>query len=179
MTTAPTSAHTPAEAPGCFAIARCLSVTLEYAKAVLEPVPEGIFAHLFHPQVNHPAFCVGHLAIYPNKALGLMGRSDLVVTLPFDETVFQDGAPCVEQDGRYPGKEVLLPVFFDRYAAVVEALATFPEARLADANPMEGRMREMFPTLGCALNFLFNNHVMMHLGQVSAWRRLAGLGSAM
>ncbi len=175
----PSAEHTAAEAPGCFAIARALAVTLDYAKALLEPIPEELFAHLFHPQVNHPAFCVGHLAIYPDKALAIMGRADLVRTLPIDEGVFKDGSPCVEQDGRYPSKEVLLPLFFDRYAAAIEALRSFPEARLADLNPMEGRMREMFPTVGAALNFLLNNHVMMHLGQVSAWRRLAGLGSAM
>jgi hypothetical protein len=174
-----TAAHTPAEAPGCYAIARALSVTLDYAKALLEPIPDGIFAHLYHPQVNHPAFCVGHLAIYPDKALAMMGRHDLVRPLPIDESVFKDGAPCVEQDGRYPSKEILLPLFLDRYTVLIGALQEFPEARLADLNPMEGRMREMFPTLGAVLNFLLNNHVMMHLGQVSAWRRLAGLGSAM
>ena len=56
--------------------------------------------------------------------------------------------------------------------------ATSTETFAAD-NPMEGRMKEMFPTVGVAVNFLVNNHVMMHLGQISTWRRLMGLGSAM
>jgi hypothetical protein len=36
----------------------------------------------------------------------------------------------------------------------------------------------MFPTIGGAVNFLLVGHVQMHLGQVSTWRRVMGLGSA-
>jgi hypothetical protein len=36
----------------------------------------------------------------------------------------------------------------------------------------------MFPTVGGAVNFLCGGHNMMHLGQISTWRRAAGLGSA-
>ncbi|MEY4102879.1 MAG: hypothetical protein RL461_81, partial [Planctomycetota bacterium] len=43
----------------------------------------------------------------------------------------------------------------------------------------EGVFKERFPVLGQAVLFLCNNHQMMHLGQISAWRRVMGLGSAM
>jgi hypothetical protein len=42
--------------------------------------------------------------------------------------------------------------------------------------PDESR-RERFPTVGAATNFLLNDHLMFHAGQVSAWRRAVGLGS--
>jgi hypothetical protein len=43
---------------------------------------------------------------------------------------------------------------------------------------MEGRMKELFPTVGAAVNFLVVGHTQSHLGQISVWRRLMGLGSA-
>ncbi|MDA0974706.1 MAG: DinB family protein [Phycisphaerales bacterium] len=165
--------------PFALAIAACGDATVGYAGAILEPIPAESFAHLPHADVNHPAFVVGHLGIYLNKSLELVGRSDLCVAPPFEIPTFEDGAPCVEQDGRYPGKDVLLPYFLEHSKTVLDAVrATSTETFAAD-NPMEGRMKEMFPTVGVAVNFLVNNHVMMHLGQISTWRRLMGLGSAM
>jgi hypothetical protein len=37
----------------------------------------------------------------------------------------------------------------------------------------------MCPTIGAVANFLLSAHHMMHLGQVSAWRRAVGLGSVL
>jgi len=45
------------------------------------------------------------------------------------------------------------------------------------ANPMGGRMSEMFPTMGSAVMFMCGSHMQMHLGQISAWRRVMGMGS--
>ena len=41
-----------------------------------------------------------------------------------------------------------------------------------------GRMTELFPTLGSMQAFYVGGHIMMHLGQISAWRRMQGLGAA-
>jgi hypothetical protein len=43
---------------------------------------------------------------------------------------------------------------------------------------MGGRMTELFPTLGSLYNFYVGGHMMMHLGQISTWRRMMGLGAA-
>ena len=48
----------------------------------------------------------------------------------------------------------------------------------ARENPVEGRFREILPTVGGVVLFMLNNHVMMHAGQVSHWRRAMGLGPA-
>jgi hypothetical protein len=39
-------------------------------------------------------------------------------------------------------------------------------------------MRELFPTIGSVQAFYCGGHMMMHLGQMSAWRRMEGLGTA-
>ena len=44
-------------------------------------------------------------------------------------------------------------------------------------NPNEA-MREKFATIGAMHGFYVGGHFMMHMGQMSAWRRMAGLGPA-
>jgi hypothetical protein len=63
-------------------------------------------------------------------------------------------------------------------AAAMSALSQATDAQLLEPNPAEGRMKELFPTKGAVMNFILSAHPMMHLGQVSAWRRMMGLGSA-
>ena len=63
-------------------------------------------------------------------------------------------------------------------AAVAKALETAPDSVFAEENPAEGRFKEMFPQKGGAITFLCIGHMQMHLGQVSTWRRVMGLGSA-
>jgi hypothetical protein len=110
----------------------------------------------------------------------MMGRQDLAVPLEAGwEDLFKNGAPCVEQDGRYPGKEAILKRFVQRHQAVAEALSLVSDDHFRAANPMGGRMTEMLPTVGAAVMFLCGSHLQMHLGQVSAWRRAMGMGSAM
>jgi hypothetical protein len=39
-------------------------------------------------------------------------------------------------------------------------------------------MTELFPTIGSMQAFYVGGHMTFHLGQVSAWRRMQGLGPA-
>ena len=45
-------------------------------------------------------------------------------------------------------------------------------------NPMPAPMSDRFPTLGSLHTFYSGGHLMMHLGQISAWRRMIGLSPA-
>jgi hypothetical protein len=40
------------------------------------------------------------------------------------------------------------------------------------------KARVNWPCIGAAFNFLLSGHVMVHMGQVSAWRRCMGLPAA-
>jgi len=130
---------------------------------------------------NHPAFVYGHLAIYPMRLLAMMGLDPkpLVVSETYVE-LFKAGAPCLDDaEGRiYPAMEEIVGHYTRGYAGAIKALREIDDARLLEPNPDEQR-RQFFPTIGHAAVFLLNNHVMMHLGQVSAWRRCWGLPSAM
>ena len=78
-----------------------------------------------------------------------------------------------------PDQAEILPYITERYEAATALIETLQTEDLAVENPIEGGFREKFPTLGSALSFMMNNHVMMHAGQVSTWRRAIGLGSLM
>lgn len=172
MTTTATSAGTGA------LIASSLALTLRYAEDLVGTIPAERFCEMPAKDMNHPAFCVGHLAIYANRVLEMTGRADLKIAMPFGDEHFKNGAPCVAQDGRYPSKEVICDTFFKGWRTVLAALPSVDDAVFSRENPAEGRFKEMFPTVGGAVNFLAGGHNMMHLGQISTWRRAAGLGSA-
>ena len=157
----------------------CAKRALGYAETLLKDIPAARFAHMPHPTMNHPAFCIGHLSLYPNKLFGLIGQPNKVVEKKGYDDLFKSGTACVEQDGRYPHKDEIVAHFMERYHAIINAIATTPDEIFARENPLEGRMKEIFPQVGIAVNFMLNNHVMMHLGQISAWRRAVGLPSVL
>lgn len=156
-----------------------LNITLRYAEMLLKDIPADKFAHMPHPSMNHPAFCIGHLALYPDKTFDLIGMSDLKVEKPGYAELFEASATCVDDPGAYPPKDEIVAYFFDRHQAIQQALPEVPEATLQQPMTGEGRAAQMFQTVGSAVNFYMNNHNMMHLGQISAWRRAVGLPSVM
>lgn len=160
-------------------IADCLRVTLNYADMLVKDIPEDKFAHMPHENMSHPAFCIGHQAMYPNRVLTMIGRDDLVEQKPGYAELFEANATCVEQDGRYPQKDEIIAHYHERHQKLLDALPDVPESVFQQENPAEGRMRKMFPTIGGVTNFYVNNHNMLHLGQISAWRRAVGLGPVM
>lgn len=131
---------------------------------------------------NHPAFVYGHLATYPARMLEVCGLDQKLAPVPagFDD-LFAAGKECRDDpEGRiYPPMGAITSAMLTGYRTAVAEVAKLPDERLSVPNPREGRMREMFPTLEGMLVFYVASHPMMHLGQVSAWRRCMGLGSAM
>ncbi len=172
MTTVPTLNTTGA------LIATSLNYTIGYAHDLVHSIPAERFCEMPSPGMNHPAFCIGHLAIYANHVLGLIGCPDRKIVMPFGDEHFKNGAPCVAQDGRYPSKQVICDTFNSGWKTVLAALPAVEDNVFASEHPAEGRFKELFPTRGDVTNFLCGPHNMVHLGQISSWRRAAGLGSA-
>jgi hypothetical protein len=161
------------------AILDCMKLNLGYAEKLLADIPVEKFAHMPHPTMNHPAFCIGHLALYPDKALTLIGRGALTAPRADYEELFSHAATYVDDASRYPARDEIIAYFNERHRALMSALPDVAEATLQQPHPGPGRTAEMFSTIGSAVNFYMNNHVMLHLGQISAWRRAVGLPSAM
>ncbi|MDZ4754942.1 MAG: hypothetical protein SGJ11_10670 [Phycisphaerae bacterium] len=168
-------------------------VGLRYAEALLKGITPETFAHMpskdaskggTGKDINSPAFNIGHLSIYPDlRILPLLGREDLVRPMPYSIDQFKAGAPCIDcgigEPGAYPSMDVIVATYFDRYRAVLDVLPSVADSMTARENPLEGRMREIFPTVGAVVTFLLVGHPQAHLGQISIWRRLMGHGSAL
>ncbi|MFM9025157.1 MAG: DinB family protein [Planctomycetaceae bacterium] len=165
-------------------IADSLQVSVGYGQRLLADIAPDRFARFAAPggvvvASNHPAFVYGHLSLYAPKILRLIGHPAPPVPDHF-EIRFSKDAACVDDvdEDLYPGRDEIVEFFMEGYRMVTAALRSTADDVFQQANSAEGRMRELFPTIGSAQAFYCGGHMMMHLGQVSAWRRMEGLGAA-
>jgi hypothetical protein len=165
-------------------IADSMALSVGYAERLLKDVTPAMFARFAAPagkviESNHPAFVYGHLSLYGPRIFAQLGKSGPIVSAGF-ETVFSKDAKCVDDPtgAIYPAMDRVTAAFFDGYKAAADLLRATPDEAFQQPNPMEGRMSELFPTLGSLHTFYSGGHLMMHLGQISAWRRMMGLGAA-
>lgn len=168
------------------AIADSLEHSLRYVDRLLVGVTPAQFARLATPggvtiQSNHAAFVLGHLSLYgPRIVEHLSGDVAAVTPPPKFVDAFSKDARCVDDPTGtiYPPMAEVVEAFNATYRATLPVLRSADDALMAQTNPSGGRMAELFPTLGSMLTFYAGGHVSMHLGQVSAWRRMLGLPEA-
>lgn len=166
-------------------IADSARLALGYAERLLQGIPADRFARCARVgdtviQSNHPAFIYGHLSLYAPRILSELGADASAFQLPEKySALFSKDAACVDDvDGTlYPPMEEVTGKMFAGHRAVIDALQTADDDLLTAANPNEA-MRAKFATKGSMHNFYVGGHFMMHMGQLSAWRRAAGLGPA-
>ena len=130
---------------------------------------------------NHPAFVFGHLSLYPARVAMLCGLDPAPYATPASyEGLFKAGVECRDDAARtiYPAKDELVSHFTKNYEGLLAALPSIDDAVLFRDTPDE-RYRQFFPHVGMAANFMLTSHVMMHMGQISTWRRCFGLKSVM
>lgn len=130
---------------------------------------------------NHPMFVFGHLGLYPARVVHLVGGDGSALRPPEGwEVLFKAGAACVDdrEGTRYPAWNAVTEHFFRATEGALQVVRATQESAVCVPHPDE-KARQRFPTIAHMLNFYLTGHVMMHLGQVSAWRRCMGLPSAM
>ena len=124
------------------------------------------------PGVNHPAWILGHLAYSADAAVGALGGTK---TLARDWIVrFGPGSKLSALRTDYPAGEKLLRVVEERFDQARQLAAVVPPEQVARPNP-NARLKEGLPTVRDAVAFLLTGHLGVHLGQLSAWRRMIGL----
>jgi len=165
-------------------IADTLQLSVGYAERLLKGVPAdrfGRFAQVGGTVVesNNPAFIYGHLSLYAPKVLQQIEHPAPGVPDHFEHLFSKDASCKDDVDGDlYPPMDEITTFFFEGHRMLAGALRATPNTTFEQANPAEGRMKELFPTLGSVQTFYCGGHMMMHLGQMSAWRRMEGFGSA-
>jgi len=158
-----------------------MKMMLQLADLLVKDIPGSEFGR--QPsgvKMNSPAFNYGHLSIYPDRGLDLIGRGDLARHDPKWSELFAAGKECLDDPHGvvYPSMEEILERFRARHRALLEVLPSVTDEVMMGTNPNE-RMRDRLPTIGAAMAFIVSAHPMNHMGQVSAWRRIKGMGSVM
>ena len=148
---------------------------LKYAEKLVNDVSPDQMAQQPGGVINHPAWSLGHLVVSANNLGTLLG---LESSLPegWNKTFSTGGVPS--GDGAdYPSKEELLEALRAQHARNTDAVRQTDNATFAAPHPNE-KTRRNFPTVGDMIIFMMTSHEMDHLGQIAAWRRAMGLGSA-
>lgn len=165
-------------------ISDSLRQSLGYAERLLQGVTPDVFARFARPgghmvESNHPAFIYGHLSLYAPRILQDLGEPAPATPEGFEQ-VFSKDATCVDDpEGTiYPAMEQVVDFFQSGYEQALQALIAATDETFLQPNPLGGVMAEKFPTLGSMHNFYVGGHIMIHMGQMSAWRRMQGLGRA-
>ena len=120
---------------------------------------------------GRPAFVArSEVAAYQQMA------AEAAVPKGWSETFKTGGEPSGDTSA-YPSREEILGALKEQHTRNTEAAKNIDASRFAEPHPDEAR-RKYFPTLGDQIVFLMTSHEMDHLGQIAAWRRAMGLGSA-
>lgn len=166
-------------------IADSAKISLAYAqrmRAGISPAQFGRFATVGGAIVtsNHPAFIYGHLSLYSSRIVEQLGgdASSIKPTERYMER-FSHTATCVDDpDGTiYPPMEEIVERVITGQQAAINALLNADDEVFLVPNVNEA-MRAKFATNGSMHAFYVGGHFMIHMGQVSAWRRMMGLGPA-
>jgi hypothetical protein len=122
---------------------------------------------------NHPAWVLSHLNVYvPIVAAIIEGKE---FEDPKGHQFGMQSKPSSDQS-IYAPKAELLAEFVSGHERVVELLNAADDSVLEQQVKLP-RWSTVMPTAGIALPYLMLNHENMHLGQVSAWRRIQGMPS--
>ncbi|MEM1026546.1 MAG: DinB family protein [Planctomycetota bacterium] len=123
------------------------------------------------PGLNHPAWVLSHLhAYHPVIVALLQGES-------FEDPKHHKFGMLSKPEADasvYPAKGELLAAYLAGRASVVDALQQVSAETLKATMPLE-RWQQKFPQRGSILPYLMAHHESLHLGQLSAWRRVQGL----
>ena len=166
-------------------IADHAKLSLSYANRMLADVPADKFARFAMGEnglieSNHPAFIYGHLSLYSPRIVEHFG-GDMSEITPSDKFIeaFDQSAQCVDDpDGTiYPAMEEITSKLIKSTELAIETIATASDEELLKPNANE-KMAKYFATNGSMMGFYLSGHIMIHMGQMSAWRRMIGLGPA-
>lgn len=148
---------------------------LAYAKKLVADVTPEQLCQQPGGVVNHPAWSLGHLSVSSDYLLKFLGKDSL---LPVGwEARFKTGGVPTANVSDYPTKDEMVSTLDRMHKQVVEAVKATGLETFNEPHPDENK-RTYFPTKGDLIIFLMTAHEMDHLGQVAAWRRAMGIGSA-
>lgn len=153
-------------------VLRSNSMLVGYAELLVADIADANFTAQPVPGTNHPAWILCHLIYAADGAVGLLGGEKLT-DADWGAKYGRDSKLSGERSG-YPPRDEILRLFRATHARARELAAQADPERMQRPNP-NARLREQLPTIGDMVTFLLTGHLGVHLGQLSAWRRMRGL----
>ncbi|MCC7147449.1 MAG: DinB family protein [Phycisphaeraceae bacterium] len=145
---------------------------LEYARQLIKDVPAARMTHQPQAGMTHPAWVLAHLGAYHPVMLAMIHGERFAD--PKDHR-YGFNSTAVDDPQAYPAKEELLASFEKYHGLIGQALREDGDAAMELPTTL-ARWKEKMPRNGHVLPDLMLVHESIHLGQISAWRRVLGLG---
>ena len=144
-----------------------LIADLDESQMTLQIAPDGKAA------ANHPAWVYSHLGVYHPIIEAIIKNE------PFEDPKgheFGMQSTPVSDASVYASKEQLAADFDAAHERIGQLLQAAGDEVLDNKILLE-RWVPVMPTASIALSYLMLRHENIHLGQISAWRRIQGLAS--
>ena len=140
---------------------------LDESQMTLQIAPDGKAA------ANHPAWVYSHLNLYIPVIEAII--KDEAFEDPKGHPFGMNSKPASDASV-YASKEQLAEDFDAGHERVAKLLQEASDEVLDNKIKLP-RWEPVMPTAAVALSYLMLNHENIHLGQISAWRRIQGLAS--
>ena len=146
---------------------------LRYALALLDDLADDQMVLRPGGNMNHPAWILGHVGLYHPITVRLLAGE------PFDDPAddrlfgFRGQGP-LDDLAEYGSKQSMVARFAEGHEQVAQALLG-ATAEQFQRPPSLARWAKDYPTVEFMLPDLLVFHEGMHIGQLSIWRRAAGL----
>ena|SRR5258708_6950218 len=149
-------------------------VSFAITKKAFGDIPEERMRAAPAPGMNPPVWILGHLCVAWDGALRLIGQK---MMCPVDyRRQFGPGSNLESLSPLLPTKAEMLSHLNQIGESLLTEIPRLPEDRWNMPNPSNFLKAEL-PTLADIMSHLLFTHQMMHVGQLTVWRRLAGLPS--
>lgn len=145
---------------------------LHYGKLLTADLNDGQLLLQPLPGINTPMWVLGHLAVVSDQGLEVLGQPKVCPEAwhqAFTTGTKPDAGPQPQ-----PSKAELLAALERGHDLLTRAARNASPAALDSPNPVPF-LRTPYPTVADLLAHLMTTHEGIHLGQLSAWRRLMGL----
>ena len=143
-----------------------------YLRKLIGDIPDERMVEQPLPNVNHPAWILGHLAWSTDRA---RQNLDLPPEFPAEwTTLFGFGSKPSASRGDYPPRDELVAAVERGFERLREQVASATPEQLGRPSPYP-QTKDQLPAVADVLTVLLTGHLGVHLGQLSMWRRMIGL----
>jgi DinB superfamily len=146
---------------------------LRYAQSLVADVSDEQFVLRPGGNMNHPAWILGHVSLYHPITVQLLA-GEPIDDPKHDQLFGFAGQGPIDDIKVYGSKQAVVSRFEQGHERVAQALLAATPQALTRAPSLE-RWAKMYPTVEFMLPDLLLFHEGMHIGQISIWRRAAGL----